>query len=72
MNQHWQTAQPPVHPTYLPPQYPPPAYYPPQVVVVQHGRRRISRVEHLGHLALTLCTLGLWAPVWLIRAIAGR
>ena len=29
-----------------------------------------KRVNHLLHLILTLCTLGLWAIVWLIVAIA--
>ena len=30
-----------------------------------------KRVNHLLHLVLTLCTLGLWAIVWLIVSIAG-
>jgi hypothetical protein len=33
-------------------------------------RRRVPR--HEVHLALTICTLGLWGPCWLITKIAAR
>jgi hypothetical protein len=30
---------------------------------------KISTAEHVMHAILTLCTMGLWLPIWVIRAI---
>jgi hypothetical protein len=39
-----------------------------QTVVVQAERRK--KVNHVLHFILTLCTFGLWLPVWFIVAVA--
>ncbi len=54
--------------------YPPPhqqPHYPPaqEVHVVV---RAAKPVNHALHAILTVCTCGLWLPVWVIVAIAGR
>lgn len=42
----------------------------PQVVVNQINAPAKKRVNHALHLVLTILTVGLWAPVWIILAIA--
>lgn len=32
----------------------------------------ISTGETLVHLIMTLCTFGLWIPIWMVRAARGR
>lgn len=56
------------------PQQPPP---PPQVVYVQQPapqvmRSRASGGAHTVHLVLTVCTCGLWAPVWFLHWLFAR
>jgi hypothetical protein len=75
MSQQW----PPPPGGYPPPQGygPPPPPQPwgygpplqPQVVVIQAPTPR-APFNHLLHLVITLCTCGLWLPVWIILAIA--
>jgi hypothetical protein len=36
------------------------------------ARRPLTASQHILHLLLTLVTLGLWAPVWIVRAIQGN
>lgn len=38
-----------------------------QNVVVRNDRKRVN---HLLHLVLTILTVGLWAPVWIVLAFA--
>lgn len=47
------------------PQYAVTQYAPAQQIVVQQ-----KRVNHVLHLLLTIVTLGLWLPVWIILALA--
>ena len=42
----------------------------PQVVVTQVNGSGKKRVNHTLHLILTIFTFGLWAPVWIILALA--
>ena len=37
-----------------------------------HPRVPLTAGQHILHLLLTVLTLGLWAPVWLIRAWRGN
>jgi len=37
-----------------------------------HPRTPLTAGQHILHLLLTVLTLGLWAPVWLIRAWRGN
>lgn len=37
-----------------------------------HPRVPLTAGQHILHLLLTMLTLGLWAPVWLIRAWRGN
>lgn len=37
-----------------------------------HPRVPLTASQHILHLLLTVFTLGLWAPVWLIRAWRGN
>jgi hypothetical protein len=32
----------------------------------------LTTSQHILHLLITVLTLGLWAPVWILRAIAGN
>lgn len=46
-----------------------PQHYQPQPqVIVQQGKP----TNHAFHLIMTILTLGLWAPVWIIVAVAKR
>ncbi len=74
----WDGAQWTAHTAPVPPRVATPAA--PAVVYVQQPSRPdrgykvkgVSGTEHMIHLVLTVCTLGLWFPVWLIRSLAGR
>jgi hypothetical protein len=52
--------------------------YAPQIVVVQQAAaspRHISGLtngERLVHIIFTVCTIGLWAPIWFLREWLGR
>lgn len=35
-------------------------------------RTPLTTGQHILHLLLTVCTAGLWAPVWIIRATQGN
>jgi len=68
----WQQQPPQQHQTYGPPPQQP---YPgqPQVVVINAGGQRqylsgMSTGENLIHGIITVCTLGLWAPIWWLRS----
>jgi hypothetical protein len=37
-----------------------------------YRRRPLNAEQHILHLLLTVVTLGLWAPVWIIRAKQGN
>jgi hypothetical protein len=37
-----------------------------------HGRVPLRTNQHILHLLLTVFTGGLWAPVWIIRALQGN
>ena len=37
-----------------------------------HPRVPLTASQHILHLLLTVFTLGLWAPVWLVRAWRGN
>lgn len=45
--------------------YPQPYYQPPQRIVTKTHRD----TSHTFHLIMTVCTLGLWLPVWAIMAV---
>ncbi len=66
-------GQPPEQPTYPPPGgqaphgYRPPAQ-PARVVTKQHMRGG----AHTVHLILTVCTCGLWAPIWFLHWLFTR
>jgi hypothetical protein len=56
-----------------PQQQPPPGYYgPPQGYVQPPPRREylagMSTGENIIHGVITVCTLGLWAPIWWLRS----
>jgi hypothetical protein len=36
------------------------------------GREPLTAGQHILHLLLTVFTCGLWAPVWIIRAMQGN
>jgi hypothetical protein len=36
------------------------------------GREPLTTGQHILHLLLTVFTCGLWAPVWIIRAVQGN
>ena len=61
----------------------PPAYPPPPGVVVNSQANaygggptvrtvKLSGGAHTLHLVLTICSCGLWAPVWIVHAILSR
>jgi hypothetical protein len=39
---------------------------------VQAGTTPLSASQHILHLLLTVFTAGLWAPVWIVRAVQGN
>jgi hypothetical protein len=39
---------------------------------VQAGTTPLSASQHILHLLLTVFTAGLWAPVWIVRAMQGN
>lgn len=41
-----------------------------QPIIINNSQPEKKRVNHTLHFILTLVTLGLWLPVWLIVAIA--
>lgn len=41
-----------------------------QPIIINNTQSEKKRVNHTLHFILTLVTLGLWLPVWLIIAIA--
>jgi hypothetical protein len=51
---------------------PVPQYAQPQHRDRGYVERGMGSGENLTHLLLTICTLGLWFPVWIIRMMAGR
>lgn len=38
----------------------------------QYTREPLTASQHILHLLLTVFTAGLWAPVWIIRAVQGN
>lgn len=38
----------------------------------QYAREPLTTSQHILHLLLTIFTAGLWAPVWIIRAVQGN
>ena len=36
------------------------------------ARRPLTAAQHILHLLLTVLSCGLWAPVWIVRAIQGN
>ncbi|MET7968754.1 hypothetical protein [Micromonospora sp. NPDC005305] len=42
-------------------------YPPPSQPVV--SKTSLSTGAHMVHLVLTICTFGVWAPVWILHAI---
>jgi hypothetical protein len=46
-----------------------------QLAPTHHAGYQVKGVgggEHLLHLILTICTVGFWLPVWILRSLAGR
>jgi len=59
----WTVTQLPAPPTPEAPQ---------RYVTRTTTRVGLSSAAHLGHLIATICTCGLWAPIWLLSAWIGR
>jgi Protein of unknown function (DUF2510) len=57
--------------TVAQPQPQPQATKAPIAVAIAGGGRGGIGGWHLLHLVLTVCTAGLWLPVWIVHAIAG-
>lgn len=66
-----QPEPPPGHQSgYPPPPYPHP---PPYAYPAQHVTRGgISSTGHIVHLVLTVCSLGMWAPIWFLHWLLTR
>ncbi|SDY80169.1 hypothetical protein SAMN05444365_103524 [Micromonospora pattaloongensis] len=61
--------QPPYPPHYVQQPYPPYGYLPPPPPQHVVTKTSLSGSAHAVHGVLTVCTAGLWAPVWILHAI---